>query len=67
MVCIEMAMKLRAKVAQGRRQDDEFKERLAWCRSTFGTESHERWMPKHCYEFRFADEKDYMLFVLRWS
>ena len=44
-----------------------FDERLKWCRATFGHESHERWMPKYSYEFRFADEDDLIIYLLRWA
>jgi len=59
-------MKFRAKVSASPMSRD-WEQRLAWCRSTFGSESHDRWMPKHCYEFRFTNEQDLAFYLLRWG
>ena len=46
-------------------------EQLQWCRAQFGPYSSSpdawsRWYPTgNC--FRFRDEKDYVLFTLRWT
>ena len=58
-------MKYRAKAYNLRY--GEFDERLAWCRATFGPESHSTWMPKYSYEFRFQNEDDLIVYMLRWG
>ena len=46
---------------------DHWRQRLEWCRHAFGPESHDRWMPKYAYEFRFKYEKDLAFYLLRWE
>lgn len=41
-------------------------EIYCWCERVFGTEG-ERWKEMYAGRFYFADARDQMLFILRWS
>ena len=47
-------------------------EVLAWCEQQFGPhpqnpDAWSRWVNKYSEKIHFRDEKDYVLFTLRWS
>ena len=51
---------------------DEYYDVMAWCKEQFGPrpkrpDAWTRWCDVHIDRIRFRDEKDYLLFLLRWG
>lgn len=62
----------RAKWYQAEFNDKEYYEVLAWCEQHFGPhptnpDAWSRWWNKFHNSILFRDEKDYVLFMLRWG
>jgi len=62
----------RAKWYEADHRYDDYDEVIAWCTEQFGPrprrpDAWTRWCDIHIDRIRFRDEKDYMMFLLRWS